>query len=142
MEGTHRQVRIYGDEPSYHSYPAKIVRLNHLKDLALLEVNAVVNVTPIDLGVLSDGRQYVESKGYVGNYLKPLRYQSKPKFKAMREGDHYIMLFEGEGIMGYSGAAIIGENRKLLGIQSGRSTVDGVKYIVSPRIDEIKEFLE
>ncbi len=131
---------------------AKVIRVNTISDLALLQVHAMpTHVTPFSLGSLADidvgldvhaighpyGATWTYTKGLISQYREDYVWRSDAKF------NHQASVIQTQTPInpGNSGGPLILDGGQLVGINSfGIPDAQGLNYAVS--VEEIKKFLK
>lgn len=142
---------IEGSTPSKaDAVSASVVKVDEVADLALLKVRSVpTHVKPLSLGGLGNvevgadvfaighptGEAWTYTKGIVSQIRRGYRW----KTEAGVEHSAAIIQTQTPINPGNSGGPLIGESGSVIGVNSFKSSGEGLNYAVS--IDDVREFL-
>lgn len=119
----------YGD--TYISLPAKIKKIDHGKDLMLLEVSNVANIKITEVKV-ADSVENINCiiNGYVFKNKQIIYCVFDNSVVTTSQDGSEIYNFKGKGVSGMSGSAIL-SNNKIVAIQSaGSNRIIGASFVV------------
>lgn len=133
----HINVRFYSKDFVYVSLPAKIVKIDHAKDLMLLEIKNITGMS-IDKVSIADSVEDINCviNAYVFKDKRTIycTFDNSIKTTSKEDGSE-IYNFIGQGVSGASGSAIL-SNNKIVAIQSaGSNKILGASY------NSIRDFL-
>jgi hypothetical protein len=134
-KSTHINVKFFNGE-EYISLPAKIKKMDHSRDLMLLSVDNRANII-VDAVRISDFVENVNCIIYGYSFKDQKIIQATYNPVVTTADGHELYSFNGFGVSGMSGSAIL-SNNKIVSIQSAGKTGS----IVGASIKEIKEFLD